>query len=152
MTRDVVVKIKGIQSDGSQGGEHDNAPVEVITSASYFCKNGKHYIVYDEVAEGVKEITKNKIKIAGEDSLEVLKSGNVNAHLYFDRASDSRTLYKTPFGHMAMDVHTKDIVLTEEDEHIHVNLTYGLDMNNAPLADCQIEIDIRPRSAEALGF
>ena len=28
-------------------------PIEVITPASYYWKNGKHYILYDEVMEGI---------------------------------------------------------------------------------------------------
>ena len=47
MTRDVLVRISGLQLID---GEHDD--VEVITSGDYFWKNGKHYILYDEVIDG----------------------------------------------------------------------------------------------------
>lgn len=50
MTRDVLVRISGLQLID---GEHDD--VEVITSGDYFWKNGKHYILYDEVIDGIEE-------------------------------------------------------------------------------------------------
>ena len=47
MTKDVLISISGLQFAGGENSE----PVEVITSGSYYKKNGRHYILYDEVAE-----------------------------------------------------------------------------------------------------
>ena len=63
----------------------ENEPIEVITPASYYWKNGKHYILYDEVMEGIPGVVKNKIKITGEDSMEIMKSGITNAHMVFEK-------------------------------------------------------------------
>ena len=65
MTRDVLVRISGLQLID---GEHDD--VEVITSGDYFWKNGKHYILYDEVIDGIEESIRNTIKIS-ENRMEV---------------------------------------------------------------------------------
>jgi uncharacterized beta-barrel protein YwiB (DUF1934 family) len=42
MTKDVLIKISGLQS---MDGDSDN--IEVITTGEYFLKNGKHYVIYD---------------------------------------------------------------------------------------------------------
>ena len=47
--------------------------LKVVTPANYYCRNGKHYILYDEVLEGMAGTIKNKIKITGTDCLEIMK-------------------------------------------------------------------------------
>ena len=54
MTKDILLSISGLHYDmtgipDEPGAEEENGPIEVITPASYYYKNGKHYIVYDEV-------------------------------------------------------------------------------------------------------
>ena len=48
MTREVLVSISGVQIAEGDAGE-----IEVITAGDYFLKNGNHYILYDEVQEGI---------------------------------------------------------------------------------------------------
>ena len=55
MTRDVLVRISGLQAvDG------DTNDVEIITTGDYFLKNGKHYVIYEEMMEGVIEKVNGK--------------------------------------------------------------------------------------------
>ena len=48
MTKDVIVSISGLQMPA----EGEAEPVEVITVGDYYQKNGKHYVLYEEVNEG----------------------------------------------------------------------------------------------------
>ena len=41
MTKDVLVKISGLQFEEQE----ENEPVEIITTGNYYKKNGKHYIL-----------------------------------------------------------------------------------------------------------
>ena len=53
MTKDVLITISGIQTiDGEV-----NDPIETVTPGEYYFRNGKHYILYDEVQEGVPGVT-----------------------------------------------------------------------------------------------
>ena len=78
MTKDVLVSISGkhidIMDDPARGYEVGEDGIEVVTPANYYCRNGKHYILYDEVLEGMAGTTKNKIKITGTDCLEIMKA------------------------------------------------------------------------------
>lgn len=38
--------------DWNADGE-EAEPIEVITPATYYLKNGKHYVIYDEIVEGM---------------------------------------------------------------------------------------------------
>ena len=80
MTKDVLISISGLQFAEGENSE----PVEVITSGSYYKKNGKHYILYDEVAEDTAGTTKNIIKL-GDEVLDITKRGETNVHMMFEK-------------------------------------------------------------------
>ena len=79
MTKDVLVTISGLQFSP----ENENESVELITSGSYYKKNGKHYIIYDEVNEGFSETTRNIIKL-NDDFMDITRRGVSNVHMMFE--------------------------------------------------------------------
>ena len=89
MTKDVLVSISGkhidIMNDPAEGYETGDDAIEVVTPADYYCRNGKHYIIYDEVFEGTAGTVKNKIKITGTDMVEIMKSGLTSSHMIFEK-------------------------------------------------------------------
>lgn len=147
MTRDVLVSISGLQVDVLEENGRDNDAIEIITPASYFCKNGKHYIVYDEFMEGTQEITKNRIKITGDDTLEIVKSGLTNTHMTFQKNKKNQTYYQMPFGQMLIGINTKSMEVDVEEKNINVKVDYVLDVNHEPLADCKIRMNIKAKDA-----
>lgn len=68
MTKDVIVSISGLQMPA----EGEAEPVEVITVGDYYQKNGKHYVLYEEVNEGFEGSTKNIIKMQ-ENCIDITK-------------------------------------------------------------------------------
>ena len=61
MTKDVIVTISGLQF----AQETETEPVEIVTAGSYYKKNGKHYIIYDEVMDILKAEGKQVAEISG---------------------------------------------------------------------------------------
>ena len=147
MTKDVLISISGLHFD-MEGDNGNGEPVEIITPASYYLKNGKHYVLYDEVVEGVPGKIKNTIKITDSDMFEIRKSGIANTHMVFERGKMNMTSYETPFGEMMVGIHTRNITTEVEQEKIDVHITYALDVNNEPLADCEIDVKICPIRSE----
>ena len=90
MTKDVLVSISGLHMDmdAQIPGPDEDDVIEVVTPATYYYRNGKHYIIYDEIVEGVSDTIKNKIKISGTDSLEIMKSGLSNTHMIFEKKQE----------------------------------------------------------------
>ena len=77
MTRDVLVRISGLQAvDG------DTNDVEIITTGDYFLKNGKHYVIYEEMMEGFGGNVQNTVKITP-DMMDIRKKGAIGAHMTF---------------------------------------------------------------------
>ena len=81
MTQDVLLTITGLHDIAELSEEEDAEVLEVIAPARYYRKNGKHYILYEEVVEGIPGVINNRIKISGEQMLEIMKSGITNAHM-----------------------------------------------------------------------
>lgn len=150
MTKDVLVSISGLHTDITEslpdnGQQEENPPIEVVMPASYFCKNGKHYVIYDEVVEGIPETIKNKIKITGTDCVEIMKTGAAGSHMIFEKDKKNLTCYQTPYGQMLVGVETRQMDVVVTDKNIDVFIRYELDVNYEPMADCEIRMNITDR-------
>lgn len=144
MTKDVLLTISGLQFAGP--GDEDAEPVEVITAGDYYKKNGKHYILYDEVMEGFDGNTKNVIKVT-EDSLDITKKGISNVHMIFEKNKKNVSYYNTPFGSILIGIDAKSVDVRETDTNIDVKVKYNLEVNYEHLADCSITMNIKSKEA-----
>lgn len=142
MTKEVLVSIQGLQfADGS-----DSETVEVITSGDYYNKNGKHYIIYDEVMEGAPGTTKNIIKL-GDEYLDITKRGETNVHMMFEKNKKNLTYYYTPFGSLLIGIDATKVAVKETEHDIHVTVDYALEVNYEHIADCTITMNVKSKEA-----
>lgn len=139
MTKDVIVSISGLQMD-----MENETPVEVITMGNYYFKNGKHYILYDEMAGDSNVQTKNTIKIA-DNRVDVIKKGENSVHMVFEPDTKNMTYYQTPFGSLLVGINTLGISHKEDDLNINTKIDYALEVNYSHMSDCSIEINIKSK-------
>ena len=149
MTKDVLLSIRGLQFVSQE--EEEVEPVEVITAGDYYKKNGKHYIMYDEVTEGFDGNTRNVIKLT-EDSLDITKKGISNVHMVFEKDKKNMTYYTTPYGSMMMGIDARSVSIEESEAEIHAQVEYGLDVNYEHLADCMIDLYVQSRERKAFSL
>ncbi len=142
MTKEVLVKISGLQF----APENDNEPIELITSGDYYKRNGKHYIVYEEVMEGVPGTTKNIIKL-NDDFLDITKKGASNVHMMFEKNRKNVTYYYTPYGSLLIGIDAKRVEIQESENNIDVKVDYELEVNYEHMADCSITMNIKSKDA-----
>ncbi len=129
--------------------DDENEAIEVVTPATYYLKNGKHYIVYDEAVEGSSGMIRNRIKINGTGCVEIVKSGLSNSHMIFEKNKKNSTYYRTPYGQMLIGVNTRHLQVDFEEDKIDVRIEYELDVNHEPMADCKIRMNIVSRTVES---
>ena len=141
MTKDVILSISGLHVEGVK--EDANEPIEVITPADYFFRNGKHYILYEEIEEGVSDVTKNQIKITGDVRVELRKKGTHATNMVFEKDVTNLANYQTPFGEIALGVHTTYMKVQEDEDKLVVNVEYRLEANEEHLSDCKLVICIK---------
>lgn len=153
MTKDVLVSISGThvgimtQMDEVPEKTEEDEAIEIVTPASYYCRNGKHYVLYDEVVEGTGGTIRNKIKINGTDRLEIMKTGLTSSHMVFEKNKKNLTYYRTSYGQILIGVNTRNIEIRYGDSRIDVRVDYELDVNHAPLADCSIKMNIMSKDS-----
>ena len=78
MTKEVMISIRGIQFDNGQDGEK----IESIQMGEYYLKNNTHYILFDEVIEGMEEPVKSMIKFK-KGEMHLNKKGPINVTMDF---------------------------------------------------------------------
>lgn len=146
MTKDVLVKITGVHEM-----EEDSDDLSVITAGSYYFKNGRHYIIYDEVLEGESGTIRNTIK-AGNDEIDIIKGGDARAHMIFQPQRANVSCYVTPYGQMMVGVMTDRLVLEEEEDYLRIILDYTLEVNYEKTSQCHIEVEVSSKASAKLNL
>ncbi|MBD5461450.1 MAG: DUF1934 domain-containing protein [Lachnospiraceae bacterium] len=140
MTKEILLSLKGLQMENRD----DAQAMETITPADYYQRNGSHYVIYEEMMEGFTSATRNRIKF-NDSCLEVSKKGCVNVQMLFEENKKNMTSYMTPYGNILIGIDTESISVEERENQIHVEVEYTLEANYQHLADCRIEMELRPR-------
>ncbi|MDD6812734.1 MAG: DUF1934 domain-containing protein [Lachnospiraceae bacterium] len=141
MDKDVLISLRGLQFGQSEG---EAEQIETITVGTYYERNGKYYVLYEEVTEGFDEHTKNRMKF-GEHFLELTRTGLINVHMVFEENRKNMTSYHTPYGNILIGIDTKQIRIEKEEDRIGVTVDYALEVNYEMMADCQIMMEIRSK-------
>ena len=148
MTKDVLVSVAGLQADVNGMENCDEEPIEVLSAGTYYFKDGKHFIFFEEVVEGVPGVTKTQIRLSGSDSLEVRKKGIANVNMVFEKNKNNRCFYQTPFGQINLGIFTKDIWVEESEDNIDIRADYDMDVDYEPLAKCSIRINVKSKDSK----
>jgi uncharacterized beta-barrel protein YwiB (DUF1934 family) len=146
MDRDVLIRVRGLQISAD---EEDQEPIELLVPGQYFCKNGSHYIRYEELMEDSNKPTVNYIKY-GSQKLEVRKQGQVNANLVFEQGKRTVSFYATPYGTFHMGLAASNLDINEKEDRLHIFVSYAMDVNEEHVADCYLTIEAQ--SKDAPGF
>ena len=148
MTKDVLLTLHGLQFDGS-GPEGDR--IETITAGEYYMRNDSHYVIYNEVAEGFGESTKNIMKFR-ENYLELTKKGLINVHMVFEEKKKNMSNYATPYGDILIGIDTRSVRMKEMEEKIELHVEYALEVNYEHLADCSIQVKIQSKNGRGFSL
>ena len=138
MEKDVWVSVAGLQFGVNPEGEK----IEIITPGSYYKKKDHHYLLYDEIGEGVDEVTRNVVRFDG-DMLTISKRGFTNVEMIFEKNKRNMTNYVTPYGTLLVGIDTDRIDIKESDDVINIDIDYALDINYEHLANCKIKMEIK---------
>ena len=136
MTKDVLITIRGVHTL-----DHEDNDVEMIVRGDYYQKNGKHYILYEEILEGAEERVKNVIKISP-SSMDIIKKGVTNSRMLFEKNKKNLSCYSTPVGNLVIGIQANHFYVEEQENSIKVNVDYSLDINYEHMSDCRICVDI----------
>ena len=141
MTKDVLITVRGVHTL-----DHEDNDVEMIIRGDYYQKNGKHYILYEEILEGAEERVKNVIKISP-SSMDIIKKGVTNSRMLFEKNKKNLSCYSTPVGNLVIGIQANHFYVEEQENSIKVNVDYSLDINYEHMSDCRICVDVQSCTA-----
>ena len=125
MEKEVIVRVLGHQYD-----ENDSDEMEVVTTGTYYHKNGNHYIIYEEMLEGFDIPTRNVLKINDEGThVKIIKRGVVNAQIELAQGRQHQFVYTTPYGEMAIDTQVETLDCEIGEDSITFSATYEMKVN-----------------------
>ena len=81
MTEDVLITVTGLHAVNGEKDAEDK--VEITSAGKYYKKNGKHFVLYDEVAEETGDIIKNRLKLS-DSAMEIHKTGPMKTSMVFE--------------------------------------------------------------------
>lgn len=138
MTKDVLITVSGMQFD--MGDD----VIELVVPGTYYMKNGKHYVFYEEQAAAGERVTKNSVKFY-DGHFEMTKKGAYTSLLMFDRDQKTSTIYETIAGPLQIDSLTKELTIEETQQEITVHVKYALDINYNYVSDCHVIFKVQAR-------
>lgn len=138
MTKDVLVKVSGMQFDMG------NEPIELVINGTYYLKNGKHYVLYEEQPEDDDVIIRNIVKF-NDHNFEMIKRGGNNSYLRFEKGSQTSTVYQTPVGPIQIDIFARNFEFSETDREISARIKYTLDINYEFVSECEVTFRVLSR-------
>ncbi len=144
MKKDVLLSICGLQI--AEDMPKDAEPIEVITPAQYYFKNGKHYVLYDEIAENETEVTRNTLQFY-DRYLSLTKHGADNVHMVIESEKQNDTYYATCAGMLHISLDGKNVEIKEQENKIQVDARYNLAINYEHVANCELKINIQSKES-----
>ena len=140
MQKDVIIFMGNHQT----GGAVEEDRMQLVTAGEYHWKNGKHYVIYEEISEDGKKKARNTIKMY-DGGAEILKSGESSIHMVFGLHKKTFSYYDMPYGKMMVGLETNGIDLIEEEDMILLRLNYRLEVEYQHMANCQVEIRVESK-------
>ena len=129
MKKDVLIDIKGIYR---QDGEQDQ--VELVTTGSYYKRNGDNYIDYEET-----EMT----GFHGTHTVLRVELSQRVSQLIIERGVRHQCHYDTGYGAMTIGV-SGDRVFSDLDDHGgKLQFSYSLDVNTSLASENEVFINVR---------
>lgn len=150
MTKDVLVSIAGLHDDMQDENGGAGEVIEILNPGTYYQKDGKHYIFFEEQPEGSDDTVRTQIRIQDSSSVEVIKKGALGMNMLYENGKKNRGYYMTPYGRLNLGIYTTDIFVEDTGDNLNVRVDYIMDVDYEPVAECRIRINVKSR--ESKGF
>ncbi len=126
-------------SEPVDGSEADKFELETL--GSFYEKNGKYYIVYEETELTGFKNTTTTVKI-GEDSVLLMRHGGVESRMEFVLNKKRLCNYNTPYGAIPVATELSEFSHSLWEKGGKAKIRYCLDFNNEKFAVNTLDITV----------
>lgn len=135
---EVTIKIIGKQH--MSDGEVDK--VEMMTRGKYYEKNNATFLVYDESELSGMEGSTTTLKI-DDQTVTMKRFGSNESKLVFEKDVKHKSIYKTMYGNMDIEVSTEKIEIERNEENFKkVNLKYKLKVSQNQIIRNELTVEV----------
>ncbi len=138
MKKDVLITIKGIQMID---GEEDTT--ELFTTGNYYLKEDTYYITYEESETTGFEGSKTTLKIAPENSVSLIRHGEMRSNLVIKEGQRNVGYYYTMQGEILIGVSGTKVKVNLDENGGDLEFRYSLDINSSHVSDNEVYVNIR---------
>ncbi|NLB80731.1 MAG: DUF1934 domain-containing protein [Clostridiaceae bacterium] len=124
MKQDIIISLKGSQDDDNKQDE-----IELITQGTYYSEGESHIITYDETEVTGFEGTTTTLKIE-DNRVTLLRSGQNNSQLIFEKGQRHLCSYETPFGAFTIGIMSKNLDIDLSEDSGVISAQYQIELNN----------------------
>ncbi len=138
MSDKYTISIRGLQS---YAGDAEDSDIELVSECDFYKADGVWFCDYEESEITGLGGTKTSIEI-GEDYVSLLRRGTVNSQMLFMEGKKTTSLYSMPFGELTIDIHTKSLSSSIDENGGSLKVDYIIDINNASSGRNTFDINI----------
>lgn len=145
MTKEIILTISGIHdTDGME-----DETIEIITPGQYYIKNGKHYVLFEEVMEGIQGSIRSILKFT-DDRIELLRNGPTTTRMIFQRDKEYQTIYTTPMGPLSLSVYTEALNLKIGENQMNADIRYSLKADGQLISESMLHLNVCPKELKKI--
>ena len=138
MKKDVYISIKGSQDYGD-----DKNGMEITTAGTFYDKDGKYYLSYAEGDFSGMEKCNTTLKISPDGIVTMMRHGQTNTHMIFEKGKCHIGHYETPYGDFTISVTANDINVYLDENGGNIDIDYIMDINNISRSRNGISLTVR---------
>lgn len=116
--------------------------IEVITPGIFSVLKEGFRAEYEETELSGMEGTKTTMLI-NKNSFELIRRGSTETQMIFDRNNQSMSLYKTPYGNMAITIDTKQMKIDVDENGGNIHIVYTLLIEDQQRIETDLNINIK---------
>ncbi len=139
MKKDVIITIKGLQNFDEV---EEDGNVELVTSGSFYEKNGNYYIKYKESELTGLGDTTTTVKVE-KGKVTVIRFGELETHMIFEEGQKHISYYDMGFGSLTVGINTRKIDKTLSESGGKLRIDYSMEINNAVAGENVLYMNIR---------
>ena len=138
MEKSVVISVKGIQ-------KYEGAPPDVVelVTEGVLARYGENYTLsYQESELTGLEGTLTTIHVDG-DEVSLMRVGEFNSQMVFQEGRRHLSMYNTPYGAMAIGVHTRHLLAELNDQGGDIEVDYSIEVDHALAGRSVFHINVK---------
>ena len=135
----VLITIQGQQS----GLDDEPQMIRLTTEGQLYCKGDSWHVAYDESEATGLSGTHTIVRVDPDGTVTMQRSGTHDMEMIFVQGGRHITNMQTPYGNLAIGIHTSKVKSTLCASGGIIQLGYSIDFNQQETATQKLDLEIR---------